>query len=354
MLFPRVILCIITIGKIRYGQNKEIKSHYGRTRGIGERPEIWFLPQIPHALPGRSSQSRRHERRRNLHNSWIWEDCCVQLGETLREKWHGWSSGERIARTETIDEQSRHSCSKGGSETASGEYQDSKGSLAEGLTEGGERCNLQTFFRLVGARYKRIRKRPRETPSPQFVELKRYQLQELANLWRAGVIDLYFGDESHVCTSGYVPYGWQFEDEDVFVPSKNKERLNIFGMVSPDCQYEGFDTTDPITGGMLAEWLDDFSKRIDKVTFVVLDNASIHRKGEVAKRIHKWKQRGLYIFYLPTYSPHLNIAETVWRFLKGMWLKPHHYCSRSILHEATREILDGIGSEYVINFSHTA
>ncbi len=65
-------------------------------------------------------------------------------------------------------------------------------------------------------------------------------------------------------------------------------------------------------------------------------------------------ERGLYIFYLPTPSPHLNIAETVWRFLKGMWLKPHHYSSKSKLHEATREILDGIGKEYTINFSHTA
>jgi transposase len=226
--------------------------------------------------------------------------------------------------------------------------------LAKEIAKRGERCNLQTFFRLVGARYKRIRKRPRETPSPQLVELKRYQLQELENLWRTGNINLYFGDESHVCTSGYVPYGWQFEDEDVFVPSKNRERLNIFGMVSPNCQYKGFDTTDSITGGMLAEWLDDFSKTIVKPTFVVLDNASIHRKGEVAKRITEWKERGLYIFYLPTYSPHLNIAETVWRFLKGMWLKPHHYCSRSILHETTREILDSIGIEYVINFSHAA
>ncbi|MBD5355916.1 MAG: transposase [Bacteroides sp.] len=130
--------------------------------------------------------------------------------------------------------------------------------------------------------------------------------------------------------------------------------MNIFGIVSPDCRYEGFDTTDSITGDRLAEWLDGFSGRIDLPTFVVLDNASIHRKGEVARKIPEWRERGLYIFYLPPYSPHLNIAETVWRFLKGMWLKPHHYCSRSTLHDATKVILDGIGSEYVINFSHAA
>lgn len=186
------------------------------------------------------------------------------------------------------------------------------------------------------------------------VELKTLQLQELVNLWREGLIDLRFGDESHVCTSGYVPYGWQFDDEDVFVPAQKEQRLNIFGMVSPDCIYDGFDTAESITGELLVNYLDDFSKKIVKPTFIVLDNASIHRKGEVAKMRNIWKERGLYLFFLPPYCPHLNIAETVWRVLKGKWLQPHHYCSNAILHETTREILAGIGTQYVINFAHAA
>ena len=124
-------------------------------------------------------------------------------------------------------------CNRGGNELQ-GEYQDCKSRVAERVKTGGERCHIQTLFRLAGAKYKRIRKHPMENPSPQLVELKLYQLQELANLWRARAINLFFGDESQVCTSGYVPYGWQFDDEDVYVPANNKERLNIFGMVSPD------------------------------------------------------------------------------------------------------------------------
>ncbi len=186
------------------------------------------------------------------------------------------------------------------------------------------------------------------------MEFKRTQLQELVELWRIGAINLYFGDESHVCTSGYVPYGWQFDDEDVFVPSLKEERLNIFGMVSPDCRYCGFDTTDSITGDKVVAYLDGFSKEIAKPTFVVLDNASLHRKGAVASKIEEWKQRGLYIFFLPPYCPHLNIAETVWRFLKKMWLKPSDYCKRDVLHETTREILAEIGVKYLIKFSQAA
>lgn len=354
LVILRRYIPITEIGKTHHGENKEIKSYSRPAYGVGKGTEIWIVPQIPYALPGRSSQSRWNEGRRNRRYSGIWEDCSIQLGEAVREGRHIGSKGKRLAWPQAVDESGRYGSCKGSGKEASGEYKDSKGCLAGKLKKRGERLNLLTFFKIAGARYKRIRKRPRETPPPQLAELKCHQLQELVNLWRAGLMRLYFGDESHVCTSGYVPYGWQFDDEDVFVPSKNKDRLNIFGIVSPDCDYEGVDTTDSITGERLAQWLDDFSERIDRHTFVVLDNASIHRKGEVAKKIPEWRERGLYIFYLPAYSPHLNIAETVWRFLKGMWLKPRHYCSRSTLHETSREILDGIGCEYFINFSHAA
>lgn len=72
-------------------------------------------------------------------------------------------------------------------------------------------------------------------------DLKKEQLQELVKLWEQGYINLRFGDESHVCTSGYVPYGWHLADGELSVPSGEKHRLNIFGMISPDCRYDGFD-----------------------------------------------------------------------------------------------------------------
>nr|WP_245581749.1 hypothetical protein [Rudanella lutea] len=34
---------------------------------------------------------------------------------------------------------------------------------------------------------------------------------------QAGVIDLFYGDESSVSEEGYVPYGWQFKDESVHI-----------------------------------------------------------------------------------------------------------------------------------------
>jgi hypothetical protein len=87
-------------------------------------------------------------------------------------------------------------------------------------------------------------------------------LQELECQANEGRIALYYADESHTCTEGYVPYGWQLEGEDVFVPSQRVARLNIFGMITRDNQYEGFTTTERMTADKIVSFLDDFSFRI--------------------------------------------------------------------------------------------
>lgn len=60
--------------------------------------------------------------------------------------------------------------------------------------------------------------------SPRLYAIKSAKLQELENLSNQGLIDLYFGDVSHVCMQEYVPYVWQFPGEDVFVPSMKYAR----------------------------------------------------------------------------------------------------------------------------------
>ncbi|MDY3852651.1 MAG: transposase [Prevotella sp.] len=168
-------------------------------------------------------------------------------------------------------------------------------------------------------------------------------MQELECQASEGRIMLYYADESHTCTEGYVPYGWQLEGEDVFVPSQRVARLNIFGMITRDNQYEGFTTTERMTAGKIVSFLDDFSFRISKDTFVVLDNATVHRNRWIKELRPIWEKRGLFLFVLPPYSPHLNIAETLWRILKGKWIRPQDYASTDMLFYTTNRALADIG-----------
>jgi transposase len=56
--------------------------------------------------------------------------------------------------------------------------------------------------------------------------------------------------------------------------------------------------------------------------------------------------------YLPPYSPHLNIAETVWRKLKKEWLNPEDYPEKNKLLYATNRCLAALGTHVCIKFCH--
>ncbi len=116
----------------------------------------------------------------------------------------------------------------------------------------------------------------------------------------------------------------------------------------------GFSTTENMTAETIADFLDRLSLRTRKNTFVVLDNASVHRSKLMMELRQIWEKRGLFIFFIPPYSPHLNIAETLWRILKGKWLMPVDYFSTESLLYATNRALAAIGFELNINFAHVA
>jgi transposase len=226
--------------------------------------------------------------------------------------------------------------------------------LAKRIRQRGKRVDIPAFFIRLGARYRRIRKRPRGIPSPQLYEYKTKKLQELETLYNRGEINLFYGDESHVCTEGYVPYGWQFPGEDVYIPSERAKRLNIFGMINRDNRFEGFSTIDSINAQKVVSFLDQFSFGLDKKTFVVLDNASVHRNAKIRQMRPIWEKRGLFLFYIPPYSPHLNIVETLWRVIKGKWLRPQDYACAETLFYATNRVLVEIGRNLRINYAHNA
>ena len=85
--------------------------------------------------------------------------------------------------------------------------------------------------------------------------------------------------------------------------------------------------------------LDRFSFEVKKKTAVVLDNASVHRNWKVKEMRKIWEDRGLFLFDLPPYSLKLNPAETLWRILKGKWIRPADYNTKDSLFYCTYKAL---------------
>ena len=154
-----------------------------------------------------------------------------------------------------------------------------------------------------------------------------------------------------MCSEGYVPYGWQFPDEDIAIEVERKFRLNCFGLINRKSQCFWKTSTQNIDSKFVCDYFDLFSMKIEKETIIVLDNASIHKSKLMKEQMKEWEKRGLFIFLLPTYSPHLNIAETLWRKLKKEWLRPEDYQSSDSLAYAVSQCMMSLGTIHKINFS---
>jgi transposase len=85
---------------------------------------------------------------------------------------------------------------------------------------------------------------------------------------------------------------------------------------------------------------------LSKPTVLVLDNARIDHSLLLQSELAKWEEAGLYIFYLPAYSLHLNRIERLWLFVN----KPIDYQSLVHLQTALETIWSQFGQIYQINF----
>lgn len=182
-------------------------------------------------------------------------------------------------------------------------------------------------------------------------DFKREELTDLEDMAQKSLIDLFYGGETYIIGEVYVPYGWQFPSEKVFMLVEKGHKVNVFGLIDRQNKCYWAATGENIDSLFVMEQLDDLSLMFRKETFVVLDNASVHKSKLIGERLPFWQKRGIFVFYLPTYSPQLNIAETLWWHLKGGYLKPDDYVEKDSLSYAVNRCMANIGINCKIKFS---
>jgi transposase len=180
---------------------------------------------------------------------------------------------------------------------------------------------------------------------------KKGTLRELDRLEREGEIDLLFTDETAFSMVPSVPYGWQPVGEQRSIRSARDRVANLFGLLSRQGKLKVCSTLHNINSDFIIECVDEVAASIQRATVLVFDNAPWHTAKNVTDKMAEWEEKGLFIFYLPTYSPNLNPIETLWRKMKHEWLKPEHYLSTSALKEAVFHIIRNYGTEFDIDFS---
>ena len=147
-----------------------------------------------------------------------------------------------------------------------------------------------------------------------------------------------------------LPYGsWPAGELIKIVPQRDK-KINLFVVFRSDNFCVTYESQDNINSAFLIPSIDDFCRYLEKPTVLVLDNAPTHRADKLLEAIRRWMDKDVYVFFLPKYSPHLNLAETYWRKAKYEWLRPTDYASFAKFKKKIKAIFNNIGLEYKIQF----
>ena len=209
---------------------------------------------------------------------------------------------------------------------------------------------LKRFLKRLGYSWKRFRKSLKKKQNKAEYEAKCEQLKQLLNLYHTGYINLYFADESGFNLEGYVPYGWQPKGEYLTILPSKSPSTQIFGIMNLENELHAYSKKGTMDSQTVITFIDDFHQTIKQPTAIVMDNAPIHKSHLFQAKVEQWKQNDLFIFFLPTYSPHLNPIEILWRMIKYQWLEYEKIQNEDQLIDELERILRAVGSEYFINF----
>jgi transposase len=168
--------------------------------------------------------------------------------------------------------------------------------------------------------------------------------------------EVWYFDEAGFVLTPPVPYAWQPVGERIEVESvggNQGKRQNVLGFLRWDgadfysAAFEGW-----IDSHIVAGCFRHFAKakKGSKPKLIILDNAPAHRGEEFEEELEELAKLGIYVMFLPSYSPELNLIELLWKKIKYEWLPLDIYGNYQRLCEGLFEVLKGIGSKYRIIF----
>jgi transposase len=216
-----------------------------------------------------------------------------------------------------------------------------------------KRVSTKTIKRLIkkSHSWKRIKKSPAKSPEPHKYSRSQEMIARLQARESRGECDLWYFDGAGFCLEPYLPYAWQPIGTSIEVPtSSHSRRLNVLGFLKRNNDLYPYMIEGSVDTSVIIECFNQLSEQIDKRSYVLLDNAPMHRSKAFIQQIPHWVRKGLIVKYLPSYAPELNLIEILWRFIKYYWLPFSAYTSFQCLWKAVEDILTRFGTDYTITF----
>jgi transposase len=208
---------------------------------------------------------------------------------------------------------------------------------------------LRRYLRLLQAGYRRTASTVRHKQDPVKVERAKGVLSNLQRRAAAGLLDLDYLDECGFAPSLPCGYSWTLPGERKWVPYEYPQgrRVNVLATyrpygATPELSYRAFERT--LTTDDLIAYLKE-RPGMDRPRVVVLDNASAHVSKVMKAARRELAQAGIYLYYLPAYSPELNEIEAVFRQIKYHEIPKRSHTSKTQLRESAERGFDTYGKK---------
>ena len=167
-------------------------------------------------------------------------------------------------------------------------------------------------------------------------------------------IELLYFDETGIANVPNVQRSWSPLGEPHSADASiARKRVNVLGALNYAAGTLAFEVHEhTICRADVVNFLDRQARSSarDKLTVVVMDNASIHHNID-QDILHQWMVRDRFVLlFLPPYSPELNLIEILWKQAKYHWREFVTWAAKDLRKEV-QALFDGFGTKF--NFSYT-
>ncbi len=192
-----------------------------------------------------------------------------------------------------------------------------------------KRCptQIQVFLKRLGMKCRKVGYVPGRTANPdKQAEQETFKTQKLEPRLadaKAGKRRVLFVDAAHFVLGVYLSMVWCFTRLFIASPA-GRQRFNVLGAVDAVTK-EIFTITNEtyINAESVCLLLTKITaKYAGEAITIVLDNA---RYQKCALVLQYAKKRNIELLFLPSYSPHLNLIERLWRFTRKECLYSKYY-----------------------------
>lgn len=207
---------------------------------------------------------------------------------------------------------------------------------------------IRNFLNRIGMNCRKVGFIPGKVVDPDKIEeqetFREQKLEPLLEEAKAGNRAVFFVDGAHFVHRAYLGFIWCFTR--IFIPSPSgRKRFNVLGAINAVTKEVITVTNETyINAESVVELLVELSLQGLTIPItLVLDNAR-YQKCKFVEDVAGFL--GIELLYLPSYSPHLNLIERLWRFVRNECLYSKYYEDFASFKSAIAECIDKTNTEH--------